>query len=251
MLSIEAFGPVDAPPLLLINSIGATKDVLWSRQVPAFSQGFRVITYDPRGHGGSSVPRGDYTLDDLGRDALAVLDETGVGAAHVCGISMGGITALWLGIHAPGRVKGIVAANTAARIGSLQSWSDRIAQVRADGLAGVADQAMPKWFTQPFREREPETIARFRDMVATNSPEGYLGCCAALRAGDLRDEVTRITNPLLAITGTEDKLTPPEALEFVQGQVAGSRLLTLPCSHISNVEMADEFNAAVLEFLAR
>jgi 3-oxoadipate enol-lactonase len=249
MFSIEAFGPVDAPPLLLINSIGATKEVLWSRQVPAFSRDFRVITYDPRGHGGSAVPPGDYTLDDLGRDAVAVLDEVGAASAHVCGISMGGITALWLGINAPGRVKSLVAANTAARIGSLQSWSDRIALVRAEGLAGVAEQAMPKWFTPGFREREPETIDRFRAMVASNSPAGYLGCCAALRDGDLRDAVSRITGPLLAVTGAQDMLTPPEALRFVHEQVKGSQLLTLDCSHISNVELSEEFNDAVLAFL--
>ena len=223
--------------------------MLWARQVPALSQAFRVITYDPRGHGQSSSPPGDYTLDDLGRDAVAVLDAVGVERAHVCGISMGGITVLWLGIHAAARVDRIVAANTAARIGSLQSWGDRIALVRAEGLAGVAEQAMPRWFTEPFRQREPETIERFRQMVATNSVNGYLGCCAALRDGDLREALPRITSPLLGIAGAEDMLTPPEALAFVRDQVKGATLLTLPCSHISNVEMADAFNRAVLAFL--
>lgn len=248
MLSIETFGPAGAPPLLLINSIGATKEVLWSRQVPTFSERFRVITYDPRGHGQSAVPAGEYSLDDLGRDALAVMDAAGVDAAHVCGISMGGITAMWLGIHAPERVRSVVAANTAARIGSLQSWSDRIALVKAEGLAGVAEQAMPRWFTAGFREREPETIDRFKAMVTSNSPAGYLGCCAALRDGDLRDQVSRITAPFLAIVGAHDMLTPPEALALVHERVAGSQLITLDCAHISNVEMDTKFNAAVLEF---
>lgn len=250
-LAYEVTGPAGAPPLLLINSIGATRDVLWARQVPAFSRDFRVITYDPRGHGESSSPSGDYSLDDLGRDAVAVLDAEGIERAHVCGISMGGITALWLGINAAHRMRGIVAANTAARIGSLQSWSDRIALVTAEGLAGVAEQAMPRWFTEPFRLREPDTIERFRQMVATNSREGYLGCCAALRDGDLREALPGITSPLLGIAGAQDLLTPPEALTFVRDQVAGARLLTLPCSHISNVEMAAEFNQAVAEFIAQ
>jgi 3-oxoadipate enol-lactonase len=249
-ISFEVTGPAGAPPLLLVNSIGATRDVLWARQVPALSHTFRVITYDPRGHGQSSSPPGDYTLDDLGRDAVAVLDALDVERAHVCGISMGGITALWLGIHAAARVDRIVAANTAARIGSLQSWGDRIALVRAEGLGGVAEQAMPRWFTEPFRQREPETIERFRQMVATNSVTGYLGCCAALRDGDLREALPRITSPLLGIAGAEDMLTPPEALAFVRDQVNGAMLVTLPCSHISNVEMADAFNEAVLAFLA-
>jgi 3-oxoadipate enol-lactonase len=250
-ITYEVTGPAGAPPLLLINSIGATRDVLWARQVPALSQTFRVVTYDPRGHGQSSSPPGDYTLDDLGRDAVAVLDALDIQRAHVCGISMGGITVLWLGIHAAARVDRIVAANTAARIGSLQSWGDRIALVRAEGLAGVAEQAMPRWFTEPFRQREPATIEQFRQMVATNSVTGYLGCCAALRDGDLRDALPRMTSPLLGIAGAEDMLTPPDALAFVRDQVKGATLLTLPCSHISNVEMAGEFNDAVMNFLAR
>jgi 3-oxoadipate enol-lactonase len=249
-ITYEVTGPAGAPPLLLVNSIGATRDVLWARQVPALSRAFRVITYDPRGHGQSSSPPGDYTLDDLGGDAVAVLDAAGIERAHVCGISMGGITVLWLGIHAPARVNRLVAANTAARIGSLQSWSDRIALVRAEGLDGVAEQAMPRWFTEPFRQREPETIEQFRQMVATNSRAGYLGCCAALRDGDLRDALPRISSPVLGIAGAQDMLTPPEALAFVRDQVKGATLLTLPCSHLSNVEMAAEFNDAVLTFLA-
>ena len=110
---------------------------------------------------------------------------------------------------------------------------------------------MPRWFTEPFRQREPETIERFRQMVATNSVNGYLGCCAALRDGDLREALPRITSPLLGIAGAEDMLTPPEALAFVRDQVKGAMLVTLPCSHLSNVEMADAFNEVAMNFLAR
>jgi 3-oxoadipate enol-lactonase len=249
-LSISEFGSPASPPLLLINSIGATKEVLWSRQIPALERHFRVITYDARGHGQSPVPPGEYTLDDLGRDAVSVLDATGVADAHVCGISMGGITAMWLGVHAAGRVRRLAVANTAARIGSLQSWGDRIALVRREGLAAVAEQAMPKWFTAPFREREPEIVRQFQSMVESISPEGYLGCCAALRDADLRDSIASIRRPTLAVAGAQDVLTPPDALAFVHQQVSGSTLLTLDCAHISNAEKADEFNDALVKFLA-
>ncbi len=247
-LSISEFGSPTSPPLLLISSLGATKEVLWARQIPALANQFRVITYDPRGHGQSAVPPGEYSLDDLGRDAITVLDAAGVAEAHLCGISMGGITALWLGVHAPHRVRGMVVANTAARIGSLQSWGDRIALVRAEGLAGVAEQAMPRWFSDSFRSREPETISKVRSMVASISPEGYLGCCAALRDGDLREAIGGISKPLLAVAGAMDMLTPPEALAFVHEQVAGSTLVTLDCAHISNIEKSAEFNDAVSRF---
>jgi 3-oxoadipate enol-lactonase len=235
-LAYDVSGPAGAPPLLLVNSIGATRDVLWRRQVPELAKRFRVVTYDTRGHGESAVPPGDYTLDDLGQDAVAVLDAEGIDAAHVCGISMGGITALWLGVYAPSRVSSLVVANTSARIGSLQSWSDRVALVKSEGMAGVARQAMPKWFTPAFWAREPDTIDAFRRMVESIPIPGYLGCCAALRNGDLRASIASIAAPTVAIAGSEDPLTPPDALRFIHEQVRGSRLVTLPCSHISNAD---------------
>ena len=244
-LAYDVNGPAGAPPLLLVNSIGATRDVLWRRQVPELAGRFRVITYDTRGHGESEVPPGDYSLDDLGQDAVAVLDALDIDTAHVCGISMGGITALWLGVYAPSRVRSLVVANTAARIGSIQSWTDRVALVESEGMAGVARQAMPKWFTQAFREREPATVDAFRRMVESIAVPGYLGCCAALRTGDVRDAIATIAVPTVAIAGSEDALTPPAALAFIHEQIRGSQLVTLPCSHISNAELPAEFNAAV------
>jgi 3-oxoadipate enol-lactonase len=249
-LSYSVTGPADAPPLLLVSSLGATRGLLWSRQVSEFARHFRVISYDPRGHGQSPTLPGDYTLDQLGQDALAVLDAADAPSAHVCGISMGGITAMWLGVHAHDRVRSLVLASTAARIGSVQSWADRFALVKTQGMAAVAGQAMPRWFTQPFLEREPDMVLAFQQMVAACDPTGYLGCCAALRDADLRDEIATIRRPTLAIAGAADILTPPSALAFVHEKVAGSTLLTLDCAHISNVEKSEAFNAAVLEFLA-
>ena len=128
-ISYTVEGPADCPTLLFINSIGTTRD-LWLPQVPALVGTYRVIRYDARGHGASSVPKGNYSIAQLGRDALAVLDAEGARQAHVCGISLGGLTAMWLGVNAPDRVSSLVLANTAARIGSVQSWNDRIKLVQ-------------------------------------------------------------------------------------------------------------------------
>ena len=188
-ISYSVDGSPGAPPLLFINSIATTRD-LWSRQVgPCVDAGFRVITYDARGHGRSVVPAGDYTIAQLGGDAISILDEVGVESAHVCGISLGGITAMWLGVHAPQRVKSLIVANTAARIGSLQMWTERIALVRDQGMAALASMTMPRWFTEAFRSREPQTIQQFASMVAQCPQDGYLGCCAALRDEDLREAI--------------------------------------------------------------
>ncbi len=247
-IAYEATGPDDAPALLFINSIGATR-ALWDPQVSRLRSTHRVIRYDARGHGQSSAPSGDYTLAQLGRDAVAVLDAAGAQAAHVCGISLGGITALWLGLHAGDRVHSLTLANTAARIGSLESWTERIALVQKRGMTAVADRAMATWFTPAFHAREPETIAAFHAMVAGCDPTGYLGCCAALRDADLRDEVTNLRAPVLVVAGAQDVATPPAGVEYIHERVPGSSLVTFDVAHLSNVEAADGFTDALVSFV--
>jgi 3-oxoadipate enol-lactonase len=241
-------GAATAPPLLFINSIATTRE-LWARQVARCSRSFRVITYDARGHGYSQVNSGDYTIEQLGRDALAILSDAGVESAHICGISLGGLTAMWLGVHAPRRVKSLVLANTAARIGNLEMWAERIAFVRQRGMATVADMTMPRWFTEDFRAREPQTVDQFRAMVAACPKDGYLGCCAALRDEDLREAISAIRCPVLCVAGSSDPATPPESLQFIHERIAGSRLVTLDAAHLTNVEQHEAFNEALLGFL--
>lgn len=247
-LCCEIDGPPGAPALLLVNGIGCTTD-LWFRQLPRLSERYRVIRYNARGHAGSDVPPGDYTLGQLGRDAAAVIDALAGGRAHVCGLSLGGITALWLAVHAPDRVGGLVLANTAARIGTVESWAERIALVRAKGMAGVADLSIPRWLTEPFRRREPQTVARIRRMLESCPPDGYLGCCAALRDADLRGALGGVQAPTLVIGSSEDRLTPLSAAELLRDGIPGARLATFDCAHLSNVEQPDRFTAAVEAFL--
>ncbi len=241
-------GAPTAPVLLFINSIATTRE-LWARQVPRLAKSFRVITYDARGHGFSQVTAGDYTIEQLGRDALAVLDDAGAETAHVCGISLGGITAMWMGVHAPRRVSSLVVANTAARIGSVEMWSERIAFVKQQGMATLADLTMPRWFTEGFRAREPHTIEQFRSMIAACSQDGYLRCCAALRDEDLREAIGGIRCPVLCIAGNSDPATPPEALQFIHERIPGSTLVRLDAAHLTNVEQHERFNEELLRFL--
>jgi 3-oxoadipate enol-lactonase len=241
-------GAATAPTLLFINSIATTRE-LWARQVPRLSKSFRVITYDARGHGFSQVTAGDYTIEQLGRDALAILDDAGVESAHVCGISLGGITAMWMGVNAPRRVKSLVLANTAARIGSIEMWTERIAFVKQQGMATLADLTMPRWFTDDFRAREPQTVEHFRAMVAASPKDGYLSCCAALRDEDLRDAIAGIRCPVLCVAGNADPATPPEALQFIHQRIAGSKVLLLDAAHLTNVEQHQAFTNAVTEFI--
>ena len=247
-ISYSVDGASDAPVLLLINSIGTTRD-LWSQQVAALSSHRRVITYDARGHGRSSVPAGDYTIEHLAKDALAILDAEHADTADVCGISLGGITAMWLGVHAPQRVRTLTLANTAARIASAPFWADRMTFVRENGMAALAEATMLRWFTDAFRDREPRTVDLFRSMLGGCNPVGYLGCCAAMRDEDLRDAIRAIRCPVLAVGGTADAATPPEGVEFIRQAIAGSSLIMLDSAHLSNVERAEEFTRALAEHI--
>jgi 3-oxoadipate enol-lactonase len=247
-ISYTVDGPSERPVLLFINSIGTTRD-LWLPQVPALVGTYRVIRYDARGHGSSSVPEGDYSIAQLGRDALAILDAEGARQVHVCGISLGGLTAMWLGVNTPGRVASLVLANTAARIGSVQSWTDRIALVQERGMRGVAEMAIARWFSPGYRQRHDDVVTRYKRMVEGCPTVGYLGCCAALRDADLREAISRINCPVLVVAGSTDEATPPEGLQFIHERIAGSKMLTLDAAHLSNVEQAETFTSAVMGFL--
>ena len=247
-LAYEVTGPETAPALVLSHSLGTDRG-LWNWQAPAFATRYRVLRYDTRGHGASDAPAGDYALERLGRDVLSLMDGAGLGHAHVCGVSLGGLTSLWLGIHAPARVHRLVLANTAARVGSLEFWTDRMRVVAAGGLEAIAEVTMQRWFTERFRRAEPEVVARMRATMQQVPVAGYLGCCAALRDADLRELPARVHAPSLVVTGTHDVATPPAAGAWLAGAIPGARLLDLDAAHLSNVECAPAFTEAVLAFL--
>jgi 3-oxoadipate enol-lactonase len=241
-------GPRGAPALLLSCSLGTTTD-LWRAQAGPWSRSLRVIRYDVRGHGGSAAAPGEHTLDRLGADALAVLDAAGVTRAHVCGLSLGGLTAMWLALRAPERVERLVLANTAARIGTPAGWEQRMRDVRALGMDAIAESGMrDRWFTPGFDRASPAARAT-RAMIASCPPQGYLGCCAALRDADLGGALAGITAPALVVVGSQDHVTPPAQGEALRQAIAGARLITLEAAHLSNVEQPEAFTAAVLEFL--
>jgi len=245
----ELDGPRDAPVLVLSNSLG-TDLSMWQPQLAAFTSRLRVLRYDQRGHGESAVTPAPYTMEQLGRDVLRLLDALGIERASFCGISMGGATGMWLGVNAPERLDKLVLCNTGARIGTAELWNARIAAVRQSGTAGIAQGLMERWFTPAFREREPQTVERMRRIVERTSTEGYVGCCEAIRDHDERGTVSRIRLPTLVIAGTQDVATPPADGRFLAERIPGSRYLELDVAHLSNIEMPREFNDAVLRFLA-
>ncbi len=241
-------GPAGAPVLMLSNSLG-TDLTMWDAQLPAFAAGYRVLRYDTRGHGASPVTPGPYTIEQLGRDALALLDALGIGHAHFCGLSMGGMVGQWLGVHAPQRLGRLVLANTAARIGPAELWERRIAAVTAGGMAAIADGVLTRWFTDGYVARAPQTVARVRAVLEATDPAGYTAACAAVRDMDQRAVVTRIAVPTLVVAGTHDLATPPADGRWLAGAIGGARYVEFDAAHLSNLEAEAGFTAAVLGFL--
>jgi 3-oxoadipate enol-lactonase len=235
---------------LFSNSLGTTHE-LWQPQLEALSSTFRIIRYDTRGHGDSDAPAGTYSIDMLGQDAVAILDAERVDRAHVCGLSLGGLTAMWLGVHAPDRIRSLILSSTAARIGSVSMWDERIAQVEAAGVASLADAAMGRWFTAGFLAAQPATVSVYHRLLSSTPAAGYKGCCAALRDADLREAIRTIAAPVLVIVGREDPVTPPSDAEDIRARIPGARAALLDAAHIANVEQASAFNDLVSSFITR
>jgi 3-oxoadipate enol-lactonase len=247
-INVVIEGPENAPVLMLSNSLGTTH-AMWQPQVEAFKQHFRLVRFDRRGHGGSGVPKGPYTMEGLARDALAVLDGLGLKKVNWCGLSMGGMEGMWLGANAPERFERMVLCNTSAQFPDRKIWDDRLRFARENGLAAMVGANMERWFTQGFREREPKTIAWITEMFLTTPLEGYIGCGEAVRDMDHRALLPNIKVPTLVIAGRHDPATTLQAGEYLRDHIPGVAFTVLEAAHISNVEQPAAFSNAVLEFL--
>ncbi|MAG65917.1 MAG: 3-oxoadipate enol-lactonase [Pseudomonas sp.] len=244
-------GPEGAPVLVLSNSLG-TDLHMWDAQIPAFAEHFRVLRYDTRGHGGSTVTPGSYSIEQLGRDVLGLLDALGIQRFSFCGLSMGGLIGQWLGVNAGDRLERLVLCNTGAKIGTDETWNDRIAGVlngREQAMRDMRDAAIGRWFTPAFSQSQPQAASRIADMIAATSPEGYAANCAAVRDADFREQLGAVKTPTLVVCGAQDPVTTVEHGQFIQAHIPGAELVAFEAAHLSNVEAGEAFSQAVLAFL--
>jgi 3-oxoadipate enol-lactonase len=241
-------GSAGVPAIVLSNSLGTTL-AMWDPQMPALLQQFQVVRYDARGHGQSGAPGAPYVVDRLGRDVVALLDACGIARAHFCGLSMGGMTGMWLGCHAPERLERLALCNTAARIGPPDVWDKRIEAVRGGGMAAITPAVIERWFTPEFRAREPAVVARIVAMLHATPPEGYIAACGAIRDMDQRDRIAAIRARTLVIAGASDQATPAADGRWAAAQIPGARYVELAAAHLSNIEAADDFTDALVAFL--
>jgi 3-oxoadipate enol-lactonase len=242
-------GPPDAPTLVLSNSLG-TNLALWDPQVPVFSKQFRVLRYDARGHGQTSATPGEYSVELLARDVLDLLDALKLHRVHFCGLSVGGMTGMWLAANAPQRLAKLVLCNTSPKIGTADTWNARIQAVRDGGTKSVAQIVVERWFTPDFRAKNPAIVEKTKSMIESTSPEGYLGTCAAVRDFDFWAALKNISAHALVIAGTHDVAATPLDAQKVAREIKGASYVELAAAHISNIEDADRFTEAVGTFLS-
>lgn len=228
--------------VLLLGSLGSDRS-MWSEQVRALAQSFRVLAVDLRGHGGSEVIDGPSTVEELALDIVSVIDSLEIDRVHMVGLSLGGAVALEMGIRYPERLDSLALICTSAKFGESQPWMDRAALVRKDGMEALASAVASRWVSPGKAEASPELMARLERMVLSTSAEGYASACEALAAYDVRAELGSIKAPVLAIAGANDPATPPASLQEILDGVGHGRLVVLdPAAHVPTFEQSEKLS---------
>lgn len=240
-------GRPEAPPLILVGSLGSDHAV-WNPVMTGLARFFRVIRMDTRGHGASDAPPGDYTLERLGRDVLAVADAAGADRFHYAGLSIGGMIGMWLGAHAGERIDRLVLTNTSAWMDAA-AMDTRIATVRAQGMGAVADAVIARWYTPAYVALDTVHRATTLQTLRGIDPVGYTGCCAAIRNMTVADTLGRITRPTLIISGSHDASTGPEQGRRLAAEIPDAAYLELPTAHFSHAERPTRWTDWVVRFL--
>lgn len=244
-------GRADGRVVMLSNSLMADYS-MWDGNVPALADRYRVLRYDTRGQGRSGTTPGPYALGLLAEDAIALLDALGIPRVHFVGLSMGGMIGQQLGARFPDRVHSLALCDTTSEMPLKSVWDERIAIVTSQGVAGLVDTTIKRWFTEELIARYPETIARISRMISRTGDEGYIACAYALRELAQTEMLRKIETPTLVLVGREDPACTVEQSTVIHRMIAGSQLVVLEnAAHLSNVEQPRAFNAALRAFIDR
>lgn len=241
-------GTPNSPVLIFSNSLGSEM-LMWDELVPFLLPYFRVLRYDTRGHGGSEITPEPYSIDLLGQDVIDLLDELKIDEACFCGLSMGGLIGQWLGIHYPNRIKKLIVSNTGAKIGNDERWNGRIETIKADGMQAIVDDTMERWFTESFRNYNPQKVAETKAMFLRSDILGYSNCCAAIRDADFRESLSQVSVETLVITGDEDPVTNVAQAEFIAENIPNARLKVLHARHLASTELPEEYAQVLIDFI--
>ncbi|MCU4415105.1 3-oxoadipate enol-lactonase [Acinetobacter sp. WU_MDCI_Axc73] len=246
-LSVQVNGPENAPAIVFSNSLGTDKG-MWQPQIEALKSQYKVVTYDTRGHGQSDVVE-NTSLQNLGEDVIDILDVLNIEKAHFCGISMGGMTALWLGIYQSQRFNSITVANSAAKIWTEDGWNARADTVEEKGLADLVASTHTRWFSDKFDYQNNALAQQTIQSLADTPAQGYANACRALATADVRENIASIAIPTLIIAGAADPITTVADGEFMQQHIQESQLYIIEASHLSNIEQPEAFTQVFSQFI--
>lgn len=249
-LNVRIDGPENAPWMVCSNSL-ASNLAIWDDFAAAFGRRFRFLRYDQRGHGGSDLSAGKFTMNDLADDLLRLLDHCCVSKAVLVGVSMGATTVLRCATRDASRCLAVVPVDGAAKSapGSAAMWEERFAIVRAGGMRAMAEPTVRRWFQPDFFDRKPEIVERTKTMIAETKPEGYFGCATALQEYDFSAEIPALAVPALYIAGAQDGDTPA-AMKALADITPDARFHVIDhCGHLPVVEQPEAFFAAVDTFV--
>jgi 3-oxoadipate enol-lactonase len=248
-LNYDITGSEDAPVLLMGGSIGTSLE-MWDHQLP-LAGSLRLVRFDHRGHGRSPNPPGQWEIEDMGRDVLALMDALGTERAHYCGLSLGGMIGMWLGANAPERIDRLVLLCTSPFMPPPSLWQERARTVLdAGSVEPLADAALDRWLTAGFAAANPSIKAWVRSMLVETPATGYAACCGAIERMDLRGALPSITAPTLVLSGAQDPSTPPSEQALIADSVPGARHEVLdPGAHLAAVERCDDVNRLIQEFM--
>jgi 3-oxoadipate enol-lactonase len=246
-------GSVDsARPWLVFSHSLACDHTMWDPQMEAFAD-FRILRFDTRGHGQSSAPVGDYTLELLADDLKALLDALAIRRCHFVGLSMGGMIGQQFALKYPGRFASMTLADTTSRYPAEARgvWDERLALVRSRGMDAIVPSTLERWFTAAFRASDPATVARIGQLIRATPVTGYAGCAYGISRINLSARLGTVDCPALVIVGDSDLGTPRPMAEEIVRSLPGSRLHVIErAAHLSNVEQPAEFNRVLRQFLA-
>ncbi|HTR13992.1 MAG TPA: 3-oxoadipate enol-lactonase [Roseiarcus sp.] len=234
-------GPRDAPAIALINALG-TDFRIWDEVAAILARDFRIIRYDKRGHGLSDSGPDRYDMADYAADLKGLLERLGVTRATIVGLSIGGLIAQELYRRRADLFEALVLSDTAAKIGTDQSWEARIAEVERGGIEAIADAILERWFTPGFRANRADDLAGWRCMLTRTPKQGYLAACGALKQADLRPYTGAIKTPTLCVVGDQDGSTPVDLVRETAALIPGARLeIVTGAGHIPSIERPDVF----------
>ncbi len=248
-ITYQIDGPEQGPVVIMSNSLMSSLE-MWDSNINALTDRYRVIRYDTRGHGQTQVTEGPYSIALLAQDLIALMDALKISKAHLVGLSMGGMICQYIGANYPERALSLSLCDTASEMPPRSMWEERFTIARAQGITGLVEGTIKRWFLSDFIQKEPAHIERIKHMILATPVDGYLGCASAVRDMAQSTMLLKIKAPTMVLVGKQDPACTVDQATVLHRLIAHSSLVVIDqAAHLSNIEQPIAFNHALRGFL--